>query len=117
MATRGLTVVLQLSGSDPNTSKRLEGTPAEKHNKAAQDSESKQARTAEQESHPVSLPYTKKSAWFFQSLLSMMKVSWLSCIGRKEKASPNRLLRLPRNTLKSTCTEEGCTCQQSNQDK
>jgi hypothetical protein len=48
------------TGGDSNTSKRLEGTPAEKHNIAAADSESKQERTIEQESHPVSLlPHLK----------------------------------------------------------
>ena len=46
-----------LSGGDPNTKAHLEGTPAEKHNKAAQDSESKQKRVADQESHPVSPPH------------------------------------------------------------
>lgn len=42
------------NGGDSDSSERLEDTPAEKHKKAAEDSESKQARTQEQETNPVS---------------------------------------------------------------
>ena len=66
-------LLLAEEGSDPNTSQRLDNTPAEKHNKAAKDSESKQARTHEQETNPVGAFYCKHFAHIQASKLQDLR--------------------------------------------